>query len=142
MAATAAEVRIQEYEASLERIEECRVIIDEEVAGAIKNAKDGDFKGAEKRFGEIKKKYGDFAKTRIDEALKELENDPKFKDWVNKQRCERLWLAARKAEKFEEWDDAEKYYKQIRDLYKKGDPEYEEARKALTKIKMAKILEE
>ncbi|MCG3183320.1 MAG: hypothetical protein ICCCNLDF_01415 [Planctomycetes bacterium] len=142
LAATAVEVRIEEYEASLARIEECRGIVDAEVSEAIAEAKNGDFKGAEKRFNEIKKKYGDYAKGRIDEALKELESDPKFKEWVNKQRSERLWIAARKAEKFEEWDEAEKYYKQIRDLYKKGDPEYEEARKKLTRIKMAKVLEE
>jgi tetratricopeptide (TPR) repeat protein len=142
LAATAVEVRIEAYEASLSRIEECREIIDAEVQEAITEAKGGDFQGAEKRFKEIKKKYGDFAKGRIDEALKELENDPKFKDWVNKQRAERWWIAARKAEKYEEWDDAEKYYKLLKGLYKKGDAEYDEARKKLTKIKMARILEE
>ena len=56
-AATIAEVRIEEYESALERIEECRGIIDTEVADAIKNAKEGDFQGAEKRFKEIKKTY-------------------------------------------------------------------------------------
>lgn len=142
LAATAVEVRIEEYERSLERIEECRVIVDAEVHEAIEEAKSGDFKGAEKRFKDIKKKYGDYAKSRIEEALKELENDPKFKDWVNKQRSERLWLEARKHEKFEEWDKAEKCYRDLRKLYKKGDPEYDEIRKKLTKINMAKILEE
>lgn len=142
LAATAVEVRIEEFEASLERIEECRVIIDAEVAEAVTEAKNGDFAGAEKRIKEIKKKYGDYAKGRIDEALQELENDPKFKDWANKQRSERLWIAAHKAEKFEKWDEAEKIYRELKSMYKKGDPEYDEARKKLTRIKMAKILEE
>jgi murein DD-endopeptidase MepM/ murein hydrolase activator NlpD len=142
LAATAVEVRIAEYEASLERIEECRGIIDTEVAEAVKNAKDGDFKGAEKRLGEIKKKYGDVAKEQIDKALKELENEPKFKEWVNKQRSEKLWLEARRAEKFEEWDKAEKAYKDLQKLYQKSDPEYDVIRKALTKIKTARVLEE
>ncbi|MCA8918414.1 MAG: M23 family metallopeptidase [Planctomycetes bacterium] len=142
LAATVTEVRIEEYEASLERIDECRVIIDAEVADAVAEAKEGDFASADKRLKEIKKKYGDFAKGRIDEALKELEDDPKFKDWVNKQRCERWWIAAHKAEKFEDWDEAEKYYRLLKGVYKKGDTEYDEIRKKLTRIKMAKILEE
>ena len=142
LAATATEVRIEAYEASLERIEECRALIDAEVQEAITEAKGGDFNGAEKRFKEIKKKYGDYAKGRLDEALKALEDDPKFKDWVNKQRAERWWIAAHKAEKFEDWDEAEKYYRELRKLYKKGEPEYDEIRKKLTKIKTAKILEE
>ena len=56
LAATLVEVCIDEYEKSLERIEECRGFIDEEVQGAIAQAKGGDFVGAEKRFKEIKKK--------------------------------------------------------------------------------------
>ncbi|MCB9894479.1 MAG: peptidoglycan DD-metalloendopeptidase family protein [Planctomycetes bacterium] len=141
-AATIAEVRIEEYESALERIEECRGIIDAEVADAIKNAKEGDFQGAEKRFKEIKKTYGDYAKERIDAALDELKDDPKFKDWVNKQRAEKLWIKAGEAFQTEKWDEAEKLYKELKGLYKKGEPEYDEARKKLSEVKMAKILEE
>ncbi|MCA8911234.1 MAG: peptidoglycan DD-metalloendopeptidase family protein [Planctomycetes bacterium] len=142
LAATQDEVRIEEYEASLERIEECRQIIDGEVEKAIENAKAGDFAGAEKRFKEIKKTYGDYAKTRIDAALEELKDDPKFRDWVAKQRADRLLIKAAEAEQKEDWDEAEKLYRQIKKLFKKGDPEYDTARDKLTKIKMAKALED
>ncbi|MCC6465938.1 MAG: M23 family metallopeptidase [Planctomycetes bacterium] len=142
LAATAVEVRIEEYEKSLERIEECRVIVDAEVAEAITNAKNGDFAGADKRFKEIRKKYGDFAAARIDAGLEELKNDPKFKDWVAKERSERIWLEARKAEKFERWDEAIKHYKELKKLYKKGEPEFDVIQKKLADLMKAKILEE
>lgn len=142
LAATATEVRVEAYEKSLERIEECKQLIDAEIAEAIEGAKGGDFESADKRFKEIKKKYGDYGKERIDAALEEYQKDPKFRDWVNKQRSERLWLEARKAEKFEEWDKAEKTYKELQKIYKKEDPEYAEIRKKLTRIKTARILEE
>lgn len=142
MAATLVEVRIQEYEASLERIEECKQLIDAEVAQAIEGAKSGDFAGADKRFKEIRKKYGDYAKGRIDAALEGLKSDPKFKEWVQKQQSERIWLEARKAEKYEKWDDAIKHYRELRKLYKKGEPEYDEIQKKLAQLQKAKILEE
>lgn len=142
LAATAVEVRIEEYERCLERIEECKQIIDAEVAEAIANAKNGDFAGAEKRFKDIKKKYGEYAKGRIDAGLNELKSDPKFKEWVQKQQSERIWLEARKAEKYEKWDEAIKHYEELRKLYKKGDPEYDEVRKKLTRLRTAKALEE
>jgi len=142
LAATAVEVRVEAYESALERIEECREIIDAEVEVAIKEAKEGDFEGADRRFAEIRRKYGDYAKGRIDEGLKEVQNDPAFRDWVNKQRAERLWLEARRAEKFEDWDAADRAYRQLRRIYKRGDPEYEEIRERLTRINMARILED
>ncbi|MBK9975334.1 MAG: M23 family metallopeptidase [Planctomycetes bacterium] len=142
MAATAVEIRIQEYEASLERIGECRGLIDAEVADAIKGAKAGDFAGAETRFKEIRKKYGDYASGRIDAALEELKSDPKFKEWVERQRAERLWLTARAAEKFEKWDDALAAYRELKKLYKKEEPEYKEIQKKLAQLGKAKILEE
>jgi hypothetical protein len=142
LAATAVEVRIEEYERSLERIEECRGLIDAEVTEAIANARNGDFAGADRRFKEIRKKYGDYAKTRIDAALNDLRNDPKFKDWVLKQQSERIWLEARKAEKYEKWDEAIKHYEDLRKLYKKGEPEYEEIRKKLSSLRKAKVLED
>lgn len=142
MAATLVEVRIEEYERSLERIEECKQLIDAEVAQAIEGARAGDFAGAEKRFKEIRKKYGDYAKGRIDTALDSLKGDPKFKEWVQKQQSERIWLDARKAEKYEKWDDAIKHYRELKKLYKKGDPEYDEVQKKLTQLQKAKILEE
>ena len=114
----------------------------ESIEKAIENAKAGDFAGAEKRFKEIKKTYGDYAKTRIDAALEELKDDPKFRDWVAKQRADRLLIKAAEAEQKEDWDEAEKLYRQIKKLFKKGDPEYDTARDKLTKIKMAKALED
>ncbi len=117
-------------------------MIDAEVADAIKGAKAGDFAGAETRFKEIRKKYGDYASGRIDAALDELKSDPKFKEWVERQRAERLWLTARAAEKFEKWDDALAAYRELKKLYKKEEPEYKEIQKKLAQLGKAKILEE
>jgi murein DD-endopeptidase MepM/ murein hydrolase activator NlpD len=142
LAATAVEVRVEAYEAALERIEECRQLIDAEVDEAVTEAKSGDFDGAERRLEAIRRKYGDYAKERIDEALKELQDNPEFRDWVNRQRAERLWIEARRAEKFEEWDAADRAYRQLRRLYDRNDPESAEIRDALTRINMARILED
>ncbi|MDC1142568.1 peptidoglycan DD-metalloendopeptidase family protein [Planctomycetota bacterium] len=141
-AATEVEVRIDEYEKSLERIEECRTIIDEKVQEAITQAKGGDFAGAEKRFKEIRKQYGDYAGERIDAALDELKDDKDFKAWVDKQRSGRLWVEARTHEKFQRWTKAEDSYKKLKKMYSKGDPEYKQIKKHLGQIKMAQILEE
>lgn len=142
LAATETEVRIDAYEKSLERIEECQGIIDTEVQEAITQAKSGDFEGAEKAFEQIKKKYGDYAGQRIDEALDELKDDKDFKAWVEKQRSGRLWVEARTHEKFQRWEKAEASYKKLIKMYKKGDPEHKQIRKKLGNIKMAQILEE
>lgn len=142
MAATATEVRVEAYEKSLERIEECKVIIDAEVEAAVQEAKAGDMGKAEKSLKAIEKKYGQFAKDRIAVAMDELKKDPKFREWAAKQASEKLWLEARRAEKFEEWDKAGKAYRELRKLYKRGDPEYAEIQEKLKRVGMAKILEE
>ncbi|MCC7509680.1 MAG: peptidoglycan DD-metalloendopeptidase family protein [Planctomycetes bacterium] len=142
MAATAVEVRVEAYEQSLARIEECRVIIDEEVQAAVKEARDGDMAKAEKSLKAVQKKYGDYGKQRVEVAMDELKKDPKFREWANKQASEKLWLEARRAEKFEEWDKAEKAYRELRKMYKKGEPEYDQIQEKLKKISIAKILEE
>ncbi|MBX3458354.1 MAG: peptidoglycan DD-metalloendopeptidase family protein [Planctomycetes bacterium] len=142
LAATATEVRVEAYERSLERIEECRQIIDAEINAAVEEARGGDMAKAEKSLKAIQKKYGDFAKTRINAAMDELKKDPKFRDWANKQASEKLWLEARRAEKFEEWKKAEAAYRELRKLYKKGEPEYDLIQEKLKKISIGRILEE
>jgi murein DD-endopeptidase MepM/ murein hydrolase activator NlpD len=141
-AATAVEVRVEAYEKSLERIEECKQIIDAEVDAAVLEAKGGDIAKAEKSLKAIEKKYGQFAKDRIAVAMEELKKDPKFREWAAKQASEKLWLEARRAEKFEEWDKAGAAYRELRKLYKRGDPEYAEIQEKLKRVGMAKILEE
>lgn len=141
-AATVKEVLITEYEQSLERIEECRGLIDAEVDKAINEAKSGDFVSAEKRFKALKKQYGDYAGERIDEALDELKDDPKFQEWVAKQRAGRLWVEAEKYYMADDWDKAIDAYKKLTKMYEKNTPQYKKAKSRLRDCLHAKILEE
>lgn len=141
--ATQREVLIEAYESALARIEECKAEMEKEISAAIEEARKGDYSGADKRFKELKKRYGDKeAQDRIEKALIELKNDPAFKEWAAKQIAQRAWIDAKAAEEREDWDKALRIYRDLLKVYKKEDAEYKDLKKKIQEIEIKKGLKD
>jgi len=127
--ACAVEIAIEEYEQAKARIDEVRAAMMKTIDDVRAAVRAKDFKGAEDKLKDLKKKYGeDEAMRQIKELMSELKKDPDFRIFVAKNSLKAIEDKARQFEKDSKYKEAKEAYQQIVDLTDGlKDPELEKA---------------